>query len=338
MTTSPRLLRRPRTRTGIVTAVLIALAVLAALVILGAGDFPLSVPEVVHAMLDRSAGFERTVVLEWRLPRVLTALCVGACLALSGAIFQSLTDNPLGSPDIIGFSTGAYTGALIVITVLGLGLGGATLGALLGGLATAVVVYVLSFRGGVMGFRLIIVGVGVTAMLSAFNTWLLLRAKVEVALGAALWGAGSLSLADRTDALIALGTLVLLGAVTTLLLPALRQIELGDDTARAHGLRLEPYRLGLIVVGVGLIAIPTAIAGPISFVALAAPQIAARLTRSAGIPMAATAALGALVLVVADGLAEIWLPGGVPVGSVTVVGGGTYLIWLLVRESRRRQS
>lgn len=321
-----------------VTAALIALAVLAALVILGAGDFPLSVPEVVHAMVDPSAGFERTVVLEWRLPRVLTALCVGACLALSGAIFQSLTDNPLGSPDIIGFSTGAYTGALIVITVLGLGLGGAAVGALVGGLATAVVVYVLSFRGGVMGFRLIIVGVGVTAMLSAFNTWLLLRAKVEVALGAALWGAGSLSLADGTDALIAGATLVVLGAATTLLLPALRQIELGDDTARAHGLRLEPYRLSLIVVGVALIAIPTAIAGPISFVALAAPQIAARLTRSAGIPMAATAALGALVLVVADGLAEIWLPGGVPVGSVTVVGGGTYLIWLLVRESRRRQS
>lgn len=330
--------RRRFTRTAVVTAVLAVLALAVAVLMLGVGDYQVSVPNVLRALVDPGAGFDRTVVVEWRLPRIATALCVGACLGLSGAIFQSLTDNPLGSPDVIGFSTGAYTGAIVTLTVLGLGLAATTAGALVGGLGTAAVVYLLAFRGGVLGFRLIIVGIGVTAMLSAANTWLLLRASAENALEASLWGAGSLSLTDGGDAVTAAVTLLVLGAAVIALAPTLRQIELGDDTARAHGLRLEPYRLALIAVGVALVAIPTAVAGPIAFVALASPQIAKRLTRSPGLPLTASAAFGSLVLVLADGCAEYVLSGGVPVGSVTIVVGGCYLLWLLVRESRRKQT
>ncbi|MBM9464972.1 iron chelate uptake ABC transporter family permease subunit [Aeromicrobium sp. YIM 150415] len=323
-------------RTRLTTALLLTIALLAAIVTLGFGDYPMSVSQVVRALVDPSTGFDHTVVVEWRLPRVVSALLVGACLGVSGAIFQSLTANPLGSPDVIGFSTGAYTGALIAMTVLGLGLSGATAGAIVGGLGTAAVVYLLAFRQGVLGFRLVVVGVGVTAMMSALNTWLLMRAQLEVALGAAIWGAGSFSLTNATDAWVLGGTLVVSAIALRAVAPSLRQLELGDDTSRAHGVRVEPARLALLVVGVVLVAVPTALVGPIAFIALAAPQVAARVTRSAGLPLVASAAVGALVLVLADAVAQHVLPGGVPVGTVTVVIGGCYLVWLLAAETRRR--
>ncbi len=323
-------------RTRLTTALLLTIALLAAIVTLGFGDYPMSVSQVVRALVDPSTGFDHTVVVEWRLPRAVSALLVGAGLGVSGAIFQSLTANPLGSPDVIGFSTGAYTGALIAMTVLGLGLSGATAGAIVGGLGTAAVVYLLAFRQGVLGFRLVVVGVGVTAMMSALNTWLLMRAQLEVALGAAIWGAGSFSLTNATDAWVLGGTLVVSAIALRAVAPSLRQLELGDDTSRAHGVRVEPARLALLVVGVVLVAVPTALVGPIAFIALAAPQVAARVTRSAGLPLVASAAVGALVLVLADAVAQHVLPGGVPVGTVTVVIGGCYLVWLLAAETRRR--
>ncbi|MGO1855358.1 MAG: FecCD family ABC transporter permease, partial [Microbacteriaceae bacterium] len=146
------------------------------------------------ALVDPDAGFARTVVLEWRLPRAVAAIVFGAALAVSGAIFQSLTRNPLASPDIIGFSTGSYTGALLVMTLIGGGYLAVGAGALVGGIVTATAVYLLAWRrSGTQGFRLLIVGIAVAALLGSFNTWLLLTANLDVALNAAVWGAGTLN-------------------------------------------------------------------------------------------------------------------------------------------------
>ena len=316
-------------------ALAVALLVLA-LIALGLGDYPLNPLEVVRAMFATDGGFASTIVLDWRLPRVLVAVLFGAALGLSGALFQSLTRNPLGSPDIIGFSTGSYTGALLVITVLGTGYVSTAVGALIGGLLTAALVYLLAYRRGLQGFRLIIVGIAVTAMLQSFNVWLLLRSSTEVAMTASIWGAGSLSLVGWPQAWPSLGVFVVLFPAALLLTRPLRQLELGDEAARAHGLRVESSRLVILIVGVALVAVVTATAGPIAFVALAAPQVAKRLTGSAGLPLVPAALVGAVLLMVADQLAQHVLPGSVPVGVVTIVVGGAYLIWLLVREARRR--
>jgi iron complex transport system permease protein len=323
-------------RHAAVTGSLVLAIVVLALVALATGDYPLSVPEVVTAMFATDGGFDTTIVLEWRLPRVLVALAFGAALAVSGAVFQSLTRNPLGSPDIIGFATGSYTGALVALTLVGTSYLSMTAGAIVGGLLTALVVYLLAFRRGIQGFRLIIVGIAMTAMLHGFNTWLLLRAQVEVAMAASIWEAGSISLVSWEQALPAFVALAVLGACVLVLSGGMRQLEIGDDAARAHGLRVEPTRLALLVVGVALTAVVTASAGPIVFVALAAPQIATRLTRSAGLPLVASALTGALLLLAADLVAQHALPTAVPVGVVTVVIGGAYLIALLVRQARRR--
>jgi len=309
--------------------------VLLTVVALGTGDYPLSVVEVVRAMFATDGGFDTTIVLEWRLPRVLVALVFGAALALSGAIFQSVTRNPLGSPDIIGFATGSYTGALIVLTLVGDSYVSTAVGAVGGGLVTAAAVYLLAYRRGMQGFRLIIVGIAVTAILHSVNTWLLLRAQVEVAMAASIWGAGSISLVGWDEALPAFAVLAVLAATVIVLARGMRQLELGDDAAKAHGLRVEPARLALLVVGVALIAVVTASSGPIAFVALAAPQIATRLTKSAGLPLVASALTGAFLLLAADFVAQHLLPSAVPVGMVTVVIGGLYLIGLLIGQARK---
>jgi iron complex transport system permease protein len=319
----------------LVGSVLVVALVVVSLVALGSGDYPLSPIDVIGALFSGD-GFAHTIVTQWRLPRVAAALAFGAALAVSGALFQSLTSNPLGSPDIIGFSTGSYTGALIALTVVGNGVLATSVGALAGGLLTALAVYALAYRKGVAGFRLIIVGIAMTALLTAFNTWLLLRAQLEVAMSASIWSAGSITLVGWEQLTPALVLLAVLVPLVMILSGPLRQLELGDDTARSHGVRVEPARLAILVVGVALTATVTASSGPIVFVALAAPQIAQRLVRSAGLPLVASALTGALVLLVADFVAQHLVPGGqVPVGIVTVCVGGVYLLWLLIADRKR---
>ena len=319
----------------LVATVVSGIALVLAVVALGLGDLPLSPGEVVQALFATDGGFTSTVVRDWRLPRVLGALVFGGALAISGAVFQSLTRNPLGSPDVIGFATGAYTGALLALTVIGAGAVSASAGALVGGLLTALVVYLLAYRRGMQGFRLIIVGIAVTAVLHAANLFLLLRAQEDVAMAAAIWGAGSIALLGW-PALVPAVIGLALCTPGLLLVPGLRQLELGDDAAAAHGVAVERVRIGLVLFAVALVAIVTASTGPIAFVALAAPQVARRLAGSAGIPLVSSAAVGALLLLGADLIAQHALPVDVPVGIVTVVLGGVYLLTLLVHEARSR--
>lgn len=322
--------------TSAICLVLLLLALLVALVTLASGDYAVPLPDVVGALLGQADGPIHMVIVEWRLPRTALALVLGAALGSSGAIFQSLTRNPLGSPDVIGFDAGAYTGALLVITLLHGDYAMIAGAALLGGLLTALLVYGLAWHRGVQGFRLIIVGIGVSAMLHALNTWLMLRAQLEVAMTAAVWGAGSLN-GLGLDRLLptTLVLAVLLMLALTLARP-MAQLELGDDTARALGVRAEPTRLALLVLGVALTAAVTATAGPIGFVALAAPQLARRLTGSGGVAMLPSATMGALLLVSADYLAQrAFAPTQLPVGIVTISLGGVYLVWLLLRDARR---
>lgn len=319
-----------------VSAIALIIAFAVAVVTLMSGEFQISGPEVLGALLGQATAKVHMVVVEWRLPRTSLALLLGAALGLSGAIFQSLTRNPLGSPDIIGFDAGSYTGALIVITLLHGGFYAVAGGALLGGILTAALVYVLAWRGGAQGFRLIIVGIGVSAMLTSLNTWMLLRADLEVAMAAAIWSAGSLNGLGLDRLAQAAIVLAILLPFVILLARSMRQLEMGDDAARAFGVDAERTRLGLMLVGVALTATVTAVAGPIAFVALSAPQIARRVTGSAGVALLPSAAMGALTLATADFLAQrAFAPAQLPVGVVTVCVGGLYFAWLLMREARR---
>jgi iron complex transport system permease protein len=324
-------------RRTVVISLLLVLAVLAiaavTLVLPGAG---IDASEALGVLTGAEHGFAATVVLSWRLPRVVAAILVGAGLAIAGAIFQTLTRNPLGSPDVIGFGVGAYTGVILVLLAGTSGFGFVAVGALVGGLVTAIAVYLLSLRPGTGGMRMVVVGLGISAMLSALNRWLLLTAELDTSMAAATWGAGTLN-GVRWDSVVP-GALVI-AVLLALAWPLARGLDvlgMGDDTAAGLGLHLGRARLSLVIVGVALTAAATAVAGPVSFIALAAPHVAHRLargTRVSGVPVAAT---GALLLLLADLAAQrLFDPLQLPVGIVTVVVGGLYLLTLLARETRR---
>lgn len=314
---------------------LLTLALGIAGISLASGSFEVTVTDVVAALFGHGDDKVRMVVMEWRLPRVALALVLGGALGLSGAIFQSLTRNPLGSPDIIGFSAGSYTGALVVILLLSGGYYETAAGALVGGILTAMSVYLFAYRRGVQGFRLIIVGIGVAAMLGALNAWMIRQADLQVAMSAAIWGAGSLNGLGFEQLIPVIVVLALIIPATLLLSRPMRQLEMGEDAARASGVSANRVRLALMVLGVALTATVTAAAGPIAFISLAAPQIARRLTRAAGVALVPSALTGAVLLTAADWAAQHAIGVQLPVGIMTVSIGGVYFIWLLIREGRQ---
>ncbi|GGF49450.1 iron-enterobactin transporter permease [Microbacterium sorbitolivorans] len=313
---------------------------IAALAVYGVftGSAQITPAEAFQALIGRGDSYTSMVVLEWRAPRVLIAVLLGASLAISGAIFQNLTGNPLGSPDVIGFQTGSYAGALIVMLIFGGGSAETMAGAFTGGVVTAFVVFFLSSkRGAVRGVRLIIVGIGVSAMLASVNVWILLTATVEDAIMASLWGAGNLSGVSWSTFWGVFGgsVLFLIGALA--LSRPMRLMQIGVPFATALGQNVRLVQVFAIVIGIGLTALATASVGPISFIALAAPQIARRVVRSDGLALGPTAAIGALLLLLADVVAQrIYRDSPLPVGIVTVSIGGLYFLWLLLREGKKK--
>nr|WP_113866945.1 iron-enterobactin ABC transporter permease [Brenneria salicis]NMN92977.1 iron complex transport system permease protein [Brenneria salicis ATCC 15712 = DSM 30166]RBP61950.1 iron complex transport system permease protein [Brenneria salicis ATCC 15712 = DSM 30166]RLM31245.1 iron ABC transporter permease [Brenneria salicis ATCC 15712 = DSM 30166] len=300
------------------------------------GTLQLSPFDVWRALTGEASQGIVTVVTQWRAPRVVMALLLGAGLGVSGAIFQSIIRNPLGSPDIIGFSSGAYAGALVTIILLNGGYYEIASGALIGGILTAVAVYLLAWREGIVGFRLIIVGIAISAILAAFNTWLIITGSLESVMTAALWGTGSLNGVTWAKGQPAVMIIPVTIAMALLMGKRLQLLEMGDDSARALGVSAEASRLWLMLLGVILTAVVTAATGPIAFIALAAPQIARRLMQASSVPLFSSAMIGAILLLLADMTAQHAFTGiQLPVGAVTISIGGIYLIWLLVRESRR---
>lgn len=333
----PGMALRVERRTVLVCAALAVTVAALGVLTLGAGSIRLTPAQVLSALFDPDADpRDRLVVVTWRLPRLLFAIVCGAALAISGALFQSLTRNPLGSPDVIGFASGSYAGASVVMLVLGTAnyLAVAS-GSLIGGALTALLVYLLAYRKGLAPFRLIIVGIAVGAFLSSLTSMLLLSVNPQQAMLAATWGAGSLSgLGFEQLRPTAVVFVVLLTCSAAVARP-LVHLELGDDAAVALGVRAQRARLAATLVGVALTALVTAAVGPISFIALAAPQIAQRLTRGSTTVRIAPAALtGAAVLVGADFIAQRV---DLPVGVVTVCVGGAYLAWLLARRYTGRR-
>ncbi|HWI73157.1 MAG TPA: iron chelate uptake ABC transporter family permease subunit [Baekduia sp.] len=329
---SLRVRRRPVVVGGILVALVLVLFVFA----LGTGDFPISPDGVISALLGGGDDGTRFIVRDLRLPRAVCAILVGVALAISGAVFQALTRNPLGSPDIVGFSQGASVGALIVITILEGSGAAVSLGAIGGGAVTAFAVYGLAFRrGGTSGYRIILVGIAISFLMLSLIDFLLARARIEDAQEATRWLLGSLNARGWDDVV---PVAVVLAVLLPALIPAtrsLRALELGDDSASGLGVSVERARLGLVALAVGLVSITTVAVGPVGFVALTAPQIARRLARSAGPPMICSALTGAAIVLGSDIAAQRLIPSTpLPVGVMTGTFGGLYLAWLLTMEWR----
>ncbi|MFE5923366.1 FecCD family ABC transporter permease [Streptomyces sp. NPDC056468] len=321
---------------ALTAVVLLLLAALAASVLLiGTGDFPISAGDVLRTLVGDGNAGQEFIVNELRLPRVLVGLLVGASLGLGGALFQALSRNPLGSPDILGLGQGATAGALVMIVLFSGNAGQVTVGALVGGLATGLAIYLLAWKRGVHGYRLVLVGIGMSAIMTAVNGYLLTKADLVDAARAVVWMTGSLSGRDWAQVWPLLALCVVLVPLVLANARGLRMMEMGDDVSYALGVRVERVRLMLMLSAVLLTAAATAAAGPVSFVALTAPQLARRLTRSPGPNLLPSLCMGAALLVAADWISQrVFGADQMPVGVVTGVLGGVYLLWLLVTERK----
>lgn len=329
-----------RPRAAAVTTVLALLAAAVGCLSVSVGDYVVPLPDVLRALVGVGEPGAVLVVRELRLPRVLTGLLVGAAFGLAGALTQSVTRNPLASPDVVGLTTGASAAAVLAILV-GLPVP-LPVAAVLGGFAVAAVLVLLSWRGGLYGPRLVLTGIGLAAGGSALTDYLLVRAEVEQAQRAVLWLTGSLNgrgWEHVSPVALALGLLV---PAALALSRTLGTLGLGDDVARAFGVRVDRARLAAVAIAVGLAGVATASAGPVLFVALVAPQVALRLARTPSPPLAASAASGALLVVAADlvgrtGLTSAGLVSSeLPVGAVTALVGAPVLLLLLRRSVLRR--
>nr|WP_157344878.1 iron chelate uptake ABC transporter family permease subunit [Nocardioides sp. MAH-18] len=292
---------------------------------------PGEVWDVVRGETVPGASF---TVGELRLPRATLALLTGAAFGLGGVTFQTMLRNPLASPDIIGISSGASAAAVIGIVVYELGATAVSFVAIPAALGTTLLIYVLAYKDGIAGTRLILIGIGVDVMLRSVIAYVLMRAAVWDIQAAMRWLTGNLNNASWESVRPLAVAMVL--AVPVLLTQArsLSLLQQGDDSATALGVRVERTRLVAILAAVVLIAFATAAAGPIAFVAFLAGPIAARVVGGGTSLMVPAALVGALLVLSADLVGQFAFENRYPVGVITGALGAPFLLYLLIRTNR----
>jgi iron complex transport system permease protein len=326
--------RRRARRHRLLVAMLLCLVVAIFALTLSLGQSFTPAGDVIRVLLGENVPGAAFTVGQLRLPRAVLSVLAGLSFGLGGVAFQIMLRNPLASPDIIGISSGASAAAVFAIVVLSLKGPIVSVVAVAAGLAVALMVYGLSSRNGVAGTRLILVGIGVSAMLESIIAYILSQAPAWSLQEAIRWLTGSVNGAQLGQAA---PLLLALGIFGGLLLGRARDLEalrLGDDTAAALGVGVSRTRIMIIVAAVGMIASATAVTGPIAFVAFLSGPIAARIVGNAGSVLIPAALVGAVLVLAGDYVGQFLLPSRYPVGVVTGALGAPYLIYLIVRVNR----
>lgn len=276
---------------------------------------------------------------EVRLPRAIIGLLAGMAFGMAGTTSQTMLRNQLASPDVIGITSGASAAAVFAILVLDWSGMRVNLIALGFGLATAAVIHLLSGSGSAQGGRLILIGIGVSSMLSSIIAYLQLKASVYDVADAMRWLSGSLSGADWDQVPLLGGSVLVLSAVLLGLGRDLRVLPLGEEAAVGLGVPVQRTRLALLLTMVALASFATAATGPIAFVAFLAGPIAARLIGRTDRTLLVPAALtGAAIVLGGDLAGQHLFPTTLPVGVVTGIVGAPYLVLQLIRLNRQGAS
>lgn len=313
-------------------ALLLAAVALASLCL---GSVPIAPQAALRAIFGQGDAMDVFVIQELRLARVEAALLTGAAFSLAGCLTQTLARNRLATPGIIGIDNGAT--AFAVAAVTGVSAHFAPAAMALAGAATATAV-TFSLAGGIgtRGYRFIVAGLGVGAAFRALTHLMLARAPIDDANAAYAWTVGSLNAPEAGSiALLAAGLVV--GLVAALMLArSLAVLRFSDATAQTLGINVRGCRLAALAIAVVLSALAVAVAGPVALVALMGPEIARHLSSHRGVPLVGAALAGAAIMTVADLAGRLLLaPIEIPVGLVTAVVGGPFLLWILLRPGHR---
>ena len=318
-----------------VASLLCLLAVAAFSITLTLGQSFTPPQDVINVLLGENVPGASFVVGQLRLPRAIISLLVGMSFGMAGVAFQVMLRNPLASPDIIGVSSGATAAAVFAIIVLHMDGASVAFFSIAVGLLVALAVYGLSYRNGSSGARLILVGIGVSAMIESFIVYLLSQAQAWDRQEAMRWLSGSVNSAQIHQALPLILSLLVFGGFLLSRSKDLEALRLGDDTAHALGVRVGMTRITVMVSAVGLIAVGVAITGPIAFVAFLSGPIAVRLVKNNGSLLIPSGLVGACLVMGGDYIGQFLLPSRYPVGVITGALGAPYLIYLIIRVNRK---
>jgi iron complex transport system permease protein len=316
------------------TWLLILLSV-ACIATLGIGTMPISPKDVIAVLFGHGNPMSQFIVQDLRLPRLLAALFTGAAFSLAGCLMQTMARNRLATPGIIGIDNAAM--AFAVSSVVGMGVSLAPSAMALAGAATATALaFGLAGGSGTRGYRFIVAGIGIGAIAGAVTQLLLSQVSIDVANSAYPWTVGSLSARDPMMVKV-LGIGLGICLVACLFLASqFALMPFSDQVITGLGANIKHIRITALVLCITLTGLAVAVAGPVGLVALVGPEIARVLARYRGIPLISSALTGALVMILADLFGRTILsPIELPVGIVTAVIGGPYLIWILVRRTSR---
>lgn len=325
-----------------VLAALALLLVLTGLTLYAAsvGSYTTSITQLWQSLFSAEAtAAQANVLWELRLPRILLAILGGAAMALAGVLMQSLTRNPLAAPGLVGVEAGASVTMLLILVLWpqALPLSLYPLAALLGGLAVALFIVALSWRGGIAPLRLILVGVGLTAMLGAVADLLITYGNIDRVESALMWLGGSLHRSDWPQVQSLLIWLLVAGLPLLFCHRQLNLLQLGEGVALSRGLNTPLIMLLLLLCSVTLTAATVANIGVMTFVGLVAPHLARQLCGDRhGALLPLSALFGAVLVLLGDTLGRALLPPlQLPAGLVVAIIGAPYLLVLLARQRNR---
>ncbi|GAA0428250.1 iron ABC transporter permease [Virgibacillus salarius] len=278
------------------------------------------------------------ILHELRMPRVIMGFLVGAGLGVSGLILQGMIRNPLGSPDIVGVTGGASVGAvLFIVFLLGeMSVNWLPLASIIGAAVTSAIIYLLSWSNGVTPMRLILIGIGISALTNAIVTMFMVSSESAIASKVYLWLTGSLYGANWQEVIILLPIILTLIFLSLFFTGIVNVKQLGDDIAIGMGVRVQFFRFLLLALSVALAGAAVSFAGGIAFVGLIAPHIARIiLHKSFANLVVGSALIGSLIVMGADIIARTaFLPSDIPAGVFTAGIGAPFFIYLLYRNRK----
>ncbi|CAM3543016.1 iron ABC transporter permease [Brevibacillus invocatus] len=318
-----------------ITLIALILTVAVAIISLGMGEMKIPPLDVVKVLLGIGSEQHVLIVEQFRMPRIIIAILVGAALASAGAIMQGVIRNPLASPDILGVSGGASVGAVGFLLLFET----ASIHwlppiAFLGAMLTTLLLYALAWRQGVTPLRLVMIGVGIKIAAGAIVTLLIMFSPFLLQNKALLWLTGSIYGVSWSDVQMILPWTMLLIATAAILARRVNIQQLGDEIATGVGSRLQLDRFMLLMICAALVGTAVSVGGDISFVALLAPHIAKQLIGpSFGGALPLSALIGSLIVLIADLIARMaFSPLDVPVGVFTSAVGAPFFIYLLYKN------
>ncbi|MGM0843375.1 MAG: FecCD family ABC transporter permease [Bacillota bacterium] len=324
-----------RRRFILVTSILaiISLALCCSMLMLGNTIYPAH--DVVRVLLGDDVKGASFAVGTIRLPRMVAGVFAGFAFGIAGTVFQTMLRNPLANPNVIGITAGSSAAAVFCIIVLQASNMFVSIASVAGGLATVIIIFLLSKGTSFSIGRLILVGIGIQAMLNAVISYLLLIGQHHDIPTAMRWLTGSLNGA-KMETLYPLITIVLIFVPIIIVFgKQLEMLELGEQAATSLGIQTDKTRLILIVSSVLMIALATAATGPIAFVAFLSGPIAKRLVGVGFSPLLPAGLIGIILVLGADLIGQFAFVARYPVGVITGILGAPYLIYLLIRMNRK---